>query len=155
MTRAIFRTAWLAACLAVAGCAGPTIVEMPDDGHLVQVGGIPDRIPSTPATITSAAMQGDVLVLEVTFGGGCGQHDFALYASNVWLESDPVQVNVALAHDGHGDPCRALLSRELRFDLSPLAAAYRRSYGRGGTVVLRLREPGGSGAATHTVRYTF
>jgi hypothetical protein len=44
------------------------------------------------------------------------------------MESYPVQVGVKLAHDANGDNCKALLSRVLRFDLSPLKAAYSASY---------------------------
>lgn len=156
MTGSIVRGLRVAACLALAACAGSPVVEPPAGGSAaVRVGSVPARLPSDPASVTSAAVHGDSLVLEVTFGGGCARHDFALYASGVWMESFPVQTPVSLAHDAHGDNCRALLSRELRFDLSPLADAYRRAYGGGGTLVLRLQEPGGPGAPVHAVRYSF
>jgi hypothetical protein len=55
------------------------------------------------------------------------------------MESFPVQVAARLAHDADGDPCRALLTSTLRFDLSPLRGHFEASYGPGrGTVVIGL-----------------
>lgn len=149
------RGALLAIGLAAAGCTTPTIVQMPDDQVQVQVGEIPRGIPSDPATIESASVAGDALTVQVSYGGGCREHHFALYAPAVFLESLPVQTPLTLAHDAQGDPCRALVGKELRFDLTPLRLAYERSYGAGGTIVLNLRAPGGTGAPVHGVTYTF
>lgn len=155
MMRAIVRGALLTIGLMAAGCTSPTIARMPDDGYRVQVGSIPAGIPSDPATIESVSVAGDVLVLQVTYGGGCTTHDFALFASGTFMESLPVQTSAVLAHDAHGDRCRALVGRELRFDLTPLRRAYEKAYGTGGTLVLNLRAPGGPQAPNHRITYTF
>lgn len=84
--------------------------------------------PSDQVTIQGFTIRGDSLELAVTFGGGCGDHTFILLSDGAWMESYPVQVAVKLAHDANGDNCKALLSRVLRFDLSPLKAAYATSY---------------------------
>jgi hypothetical protein len=56
------------------------------------------------------------------------------------MESNPVQSPIAIRHNANGDMCRALLTRELRFDLTALRDAWRRSYQqRNGTIILRLR----------------
>jgi hypothetical protein len=101
--------------------------------------------PGDPVTIERDSLVGSVLTLEVSYAGGCEDHVFDLVAWGGWLESFPVQVNVFLSHDYRGDACRALVTRELRFDLGPLAEAYRRDYGGGApgatTIVLRLVGP--------------
>jgi hypothetical protein len=84
--------------------------------------------PSDQVTIQGFTIRGDSLELAVTFGGGCRDHAFVLLSDASWMESYPVQVGVKLAHDANGDNCKALLSRVLRFDLSPLKAAYSASY---------------------------
>ena len=84
--------------------------------------------PSDQVTIQGFTIRGDSLELAVTFGGGCRDHGFTLLSDAAWMESYPVQVGVKLAHDANGDNCKALLSRVLRFDLSPLKAAYAASY---------------------------
>lgn len=84
--------------------------------------------PSDQVTIQGFTIRGDSLELAVTFGGGCRDHAFTLLSDAAWMESYPVQVGVKLAHDANGDNCKALLSRVLRFDLTPLKAAYAASY---------------------------
>lgn len=84
--------------------------------------------PSDQVTIQGFTIRGDSLELAVTFGGGCRDHAFVLLSDATWMESYPVQVGVRLAHDANGDNCKALLSRVLRFDLSPLKSAYSASY---------------------------
>lgn len=109
-----------------------------------------------PATIEEVRVEGDRLHLRVTFGGGCRQHDFGLRFERVFLESEPVQSVLRLAHDAHGDPCRALLGRDLEFDLGPLKELYREAYGSpSGTIDLRVYPPGGSEPHPERVRYTF
>jgi hypothetical protein len=152
--RALLFSALLAMATAAAGCSGASMVEPPDEVNVVRVGPFPDRFPADRAAVTRAVLDGDELVLTVEHGGGCAEHDFALYAGG-FRESEPVQTVLHLAHDAHGDPCRALLRRELRFHLGPLRDAYRRSYGRGGTLVLHVAEPGVSMAPRHTLSYTF
>jgi hypothetical protein len=74
------------------------------------------------------SIDGDLLSIDLTHGGGCADHDFALIVGPEMAESDPVQMRGSLAHNAHGDPCRALISRTLVLDLSPLAEIWRRNY---------------------------
>jgi hypothetical protein len=99
--------------------------------------------PSDPVTIKEATVRADSLELVVNYGGGCRAHSFLLLSDAAWMESFPVQVGVRLAHDAEGDSCRALLSRILRFDLSPLRAAYNSSY-QTTTGIIRLNIRGSS-----------
>jgi hypothetical protein len=109
-----------------------------------------------PAEIVTATVEGDRLLLGVRYGGGCARHEFALRFSPVFLESDPVQSVLELAHDAKGDPCRALVGQTLAFDLSPLKRTYREAYGvEHGTILLRVHGPRERTAFAPAPRYVF
>jgi hypothetical protein len=65
-----------------------------------------------------ATIEDDCLVLVVTYGGGCAEHDFELYWDGQQSLSLPGQITLQLGHDSHRDGCEALLSETLSFDLS-------------------------------------
>ena len=106
--------------------------------------------PADPLTIESAQIKGDTLIASVVHGGGCRDHDYRIVVSTIWMESFPVQVPARISHNANGDLCKALLRRELRVSLAPLAQAYREAYGQtSGSIALRL-----AGSPTGLV-YTF
>lgn len=77
------------------------------------------------------AINGDTLFVEVSHGGGCEQHRYALFMSpSVFAESFPVQANLYFQHNANGDHCKALLRPKVCFDLRPVAALYQKFYGR-------------------------
>jgi hypothetical protein len=78
---------------------------------------------------------GDSLSLSVTYGGGCGDHDFVLCYEPLFAETSPVTASLHLIHDGHGDSCQALKTTGLRFDLASLGAAYNEQYQVAGGLV--------------------
>lgn len=84
--------------------------------------------PRDPFTIKSIMVDKDILKVEVTYGGGCKDHEFVLIGSNVFMESDPVQTKVVLSHNANNDLCEKLILEELEFDLSPLKHTYQQSY---------------------------
>ena len=89
--------------------------------------------------LIAAAITGDTLVVTVAYGGGCADHVFALDASGAFLESDPVQLEVALAHNANGDACEAWLTQDYFFSLAPLKTRYQEEYQQdSGAIVLRL-----------------
>ena len=105
--------------------------------------------PSDAVTIQGFVMKGDSLELNVSFGGGCRDHAFVLLSDAAWMESYPVQVAVKLAHDAKGDNCKALVSRVLSFDLTPLKTAYNASY-QASSGIMRLNIRGTSASPTYT-----
>ncbi|MGQ0643091.1 MAG: hypothetical protein ACT4P6_20280 [Gemmatimonadaceae bacterium] len=106
--------------------------------------------PRDALDVTSAEVIADTLRLGVQFGGGCATHRFALLLGSAFMESHPVQVHARLAHAAGGDMCKALLTRDVAFDLTPLKQRYRASYGAGpAAIVINL-----VGHAT-SVRYSF
>ena len=92
-----------------------------------------------PYVVNSAALDGDRLSIEVSYGGGCRDHAFTLVISKSFRESDPVQLAAVLAHEANGDPCEAWLTETHVFDLSLIKTRYRQFYGPGpGRVVLQI-----------------
>lgn len=90
-------------------------------------------------TVDAASIEGDELIVTVSYGGGCETHDIDLcWPDQSFMESYPVQVQLELLHDGHDDACDAYLTEDRRFSLSPLAQAYRDAYGGAGTVTIHV-----------------
>lgn len=94
-----------------------------------------------PLTVQDVRIADDRLTVRARHGGGCRGHDFYLVAAKTFMESNPVQSDVLLTHDAHGDLCRAIVAADLVFDLGPLKRAWEEAYGQsgGGTIILRIR----------------
>ena len=120
----------------------------------------PQRWPSDPATLEDFVVSGDQLDVRVRYSGGCADHDFKLVAWGGWMESYPVQVKALLSHDARDDPCDAVVSKDLSFDLQPLKRAYQESYGTGDpgstTLILSLDNPDwASSLSGYQIEYVF
>ena len=151
------------AVIALAACGnpmGPGFIVANEPGRIVMaLGDTEKRWRTDPITIDSGRIERDTLVLSVSHGGGCAEHEYALVASNGWMESSPVQLGVLLAHDAKGDVCKALLRRALKFDLRPARDAYASAYARGSgsgefIMVIRGSDPSGTSPALR-VLYRF
>jgi hypothetical protein len=91
---------------------------------LLLVDGVGVDAKSDPFDVGSVRIVGDVLMIEVRYGGGCAEHSFTLLDTGIATKSIPPQHRLRLVHDGRGDTCEAYLSRELFFDISPLRKLY-------------------------------
>lgn len=88
--------------------------------------------------ITDSRFFNDSLMIEVQYDGGCGPIDFELITDGLFMESNPVQLNVILAFDDE-DPCEMAVKKNLCFDLSNLATYYNDSYQTTeGKIILRI-----------------
>jgi len=118
--------------LAACSCAAdPAIVRDPPTSSIDVRGTVVTSdtgLPNDAITIDSVRVVGDTLAAVVSHGGGCAVHSYQLVIGSAWMESFPVQVRARIAHNANGDACRALLRRDLRMSLRPLADAYRASY---------------------------
>lgn len=89
----------------------------------------PDSLQLDDFDLDTIAINDDILRIEITHGGGCKPHTYALYMSPaVFLESFPAQANLYLQHNANGDVCKALLHPTVCFDLRSLAALYQKFY---------------------------
>jgi len=90
-------------------------------------------------TVNNAEFDSDTLNLEISYSGGCEEHQFLLIAWNYFLESYPVRANLLLSHNANGDACRALITSKLSFDMTPLKEEYLKLYGgENGSIILVL-----------------
>jgi hypothetical protein len=144
-----------AALLLLAACGGRTPTQVVEGTPSVLLAAEAPGARMDRADILGAELAGDLLRIQVQHAGGCASHDFALLHTGVFVETLPVQTYLQLAHDAHGDVCRALITRTLTFDLSPLKQAYLNAYGGPGTIVIHLRAPGGGDSRAEPVRYVF
>lgn len=76
-----------------------------------------------PFQVEVIRVNGDTLLVEVSYGGGCKEHQFTLKTNGAWMKSLPPQINLWLEHESHDDMCRALIHTTLRFDLRPVRYA--------------------------------
>lgn len=97
----------------------PAVVDL--DGAL--------SLPDAPVLLGDHTLNGDILEVDLSFGGGCERHEIDLVVTNGWLESNPVRAGAVFAHEDHDDPCDAFLTVTRSFDLRPVAAAYREAFG--------------------------
>ena len=60
------------------------------------------------------------LLINVSYGGGCEQHDFLVLSSNTQINDDGNQIDALfLSHDANNDGCEALIiEHQLCFDIS-------------------------------------
>lgn len=72
---------------------------------------------SDPYTFESAQFDDKTLRVNVAYGGGCGDHDFTLFASQQASLLDPPSPTIVLHHDDNGDSCSDVLTETLYFNL--------------------------------------
>ncbi len=86
-----------------------------------------------------------VLVLEVTYSGGCVDHGFTMVWDGNVMESYPTQINLFLFHDFNDDPCDGLVDKILYFDFdfdAPIIAHIRNgeSYSEEDTITVEYSD---------------
>jgi hypothetical protein len=129
--------ALLLGLLAVPGCRESPVEPDAPESNVVLAGS--GDWGDDPYVANSAAIDGQMLTIEVSFSGGCETHSFTLVISESFMESDPVQLAAVLAHEANGDPCQAWLTESHVFDLELVRTRYQQFYGPGpGKVVLQI-----------------
>jgi len=107
----------------------------------VFIGDAGDRFGTDKYALNSATITDDILNISVSYSGGCEDHQFTLVASNAFLESFPVQLHTAIAHNANGDTCEAYPTENYRFDLTPIKTMYQVAYRQeAGTIIFRLKD---------------
>jgi hypothetical protein len=92
-----------------------------------------------PWLLGGLRLEGDRLILVAGYSGCQPHHRFRLFMAGEFLESDPVQANLAPVH-ATAEDCDAAFQHEFCFDLGPLCRAYHRAYGRPGVVQLVVHD---------------
>jgi hypothetical protein len=87
-----------------------------------------EPLPSDAVDVEKTRIDGNRLIMQVAYGGGCERHDFSLCYGPGFSSSYPVQMQLTLNHDAHDDGCEAYLSEVIEFDLGILAEEYKLAF---------------------------
>lgn len=99
----------------------------------------PEDLKKDSFTISQSTTENAELTLVVSSGGGCREHGYSLVMTPAaFMESFPVQANIYLRHDAKDDPCDAIVTETVVFDLSPIITLYKQMYGPSGQINLNL-----------------
>ena len=119
---------------------GVAVEEEPYVGDLI-IAGAGEQFTSDSFVLNNAVITDDALIINVSYSGGCKDHQFTLVVSESFLESLPVQLSAYVAHDANEDTCEAWPTEEYYFDLTPIKDLYQESYQqKAGTIVLHLKD---------------
>lgn len=81
------------------------------------------KFESDPYDMKGIRVEGDSLVVEVGYGGGCRTHAFELMRKAPLVRSMPPKWPLDVVHRADGDRCRAWIQERLAFDLVPFRAS--------------------------------
>lgn len=68
--------------------------------------------------MVKTSIEGNILTIEVSYSGGCNEHEFKLYFDGSYKKSLPPKADFMLTHDNKGDACRSIVDKTLKFDIS-------------------------------------
>ena len=115
-------------------------IDVTNIGKVV-IGEMDKKYGDDPFQLNSAEIQDDTLKVSVSYSGGCKLHEFTLVSSGEFLESDPVQLTVSIAHNDNDDSCEAYPTEDYYFDLTPIKTIYQEAYRQdAGTIVIHLKD---------------
>ena len=84
---------------------------------------------------------GDIVKINISYSGGCRDHEFKLIAQNYFGESDSPKAELVLSHNSNLDPCEAFLTEEHSFNLLPLKYEFIKKFEKdSGTILMVLEE---------------
>ncbi len=73
-------------------------------------------------TITAAKIEGNFLVLDVRYSGGCQEHTFRLVGNTMISKSLPPRRGIDLIHETPSpDNCKAMIMRQIKIEISQFA----------------------------------
>lgn len=71
-------------------------------------------------TISRMEVLGDYLSIDVSYSGGCEEHEFKLITDGRYSATYPPELELVLRHEANNDLCRSYVDETLFFDLKPL-----------------------------------
>lgn len=100
-----------------------------------------------PLWFDSVRIEDDRLVAALRHGGGCGDHEFALFADRGFAKTNPPTIDCRLVHHNLGDLCEAIVADTVCFDLRRIGELCDGIFGDCGEIVINVHEcdPAGTG----------
>lgn len=97
------------------------LAELPESAPLVIVDRNADiHAISAPHQISYADIINDYLVLQVSYSGGCEDHDFEVLSTGKYTATYPPEITVHVKHYDNGDVCRGIIDEKRYFDVRTL-----------------------------------
>jgi len=96
--------------------------------HVMFTQGDPSAMCRDELKISGGSIDGIILNIDVSYGGGCGDHEFILLGRPYFKESYPVQIDLYVHHRNVDDYCDAIVSDTLCFDLRRIVELYEGIY---------------------------
>lgn len=103
------------------------------------------KVDSDPFTIEKSSISGNILTLEVSYSGGCAQHEFKMEGNEFISKSLPPIRSIRLIHHANGDACEARINQVLKINITELA--YKKE--SGSEIMLKLE------GVEESIKYTF
>lgn len=72
-------------------------------------------------TVEGARMEGNLLMVDVKYSGGCKKHEFWATGSEAIAKSLPPIRSIVIKHNANEDHCRALIMQTLMIDATDFA----------------------------------
>lgn len=104
-----------------------------DHVHIVAEIGSTDEA-SSDLTINSVSVNGNEMMINLSYSGGCNEHEFKMYGNVNISKSLPPIRSIQLYHNNNGDSCKALITKDIHVDIKSLA--YKQE--KGSTIYLKL-----------------
>lgn len=76
---------------------------------------------SDPVDIDSVWVQGNSLLINVSYTGGCALHKFEFVGSEAIMKSMPPQRVVKLIHYDGADSCESIVNQTIEINITPLS----------------------------------
>jgi hypothetical protein len=76
---------------------------------------------SDPISISDVRIEGNKMLINVSYGGGCEEHNFQVIGSPMISKSLPPVRAIQLVHVANGDKCKMNVMKTLEVDLKELA----------------------------------
>lgn len=95
--------------------------EIPADAPAVIVGKDADiQVRSAPFEVHYADIINDHLVLQLSYSGGCEEHNFEVLSKGNYTSTYPPEITVHVKHFDNGDMCRGIIDEKRYFDARTL-----------------------------------
>jgi hypothetical protein len=97
------------------------MAEIPSEAPQILVGDEADiHTRSAPFEVAYAEVIHDLLMLQVSYSGGCEDHNFEVHSNGKFTAHYPPEVTVHIKHFDNGDRCRGMIDEKRYFDLKGL-----------------------------------
>lgn len=74
--------------------------------------------------LNEMSITGDTITLNLSYSGGCRNHEFHLIAEKKFGKLSDSRANLVLSHNNNYDPCERYITENRSFNLLPLKYAY-------------------------------